>query len=942
MYSIYAGDLCIYTDSFNIEDREVIDPKLSLEANTAGSLTFSLTPDNVGYSQITRLDTDILVTKDNKVIWSGRVLSDSTDFFNIRTFTCEGDLAFLNDTIQPQEEYDDVSIAEFLDILLGVHNQKVGSNRMLVRGAVTVTDPGDSSYQFTNYESTLECVNDKLVNRFGGYLRTRYENGIRYLDYLAEGFSNTQTIEFGSNLLDFKSSLNATDYVTAVIPLGARLVDEEESGDQVGDLERYLTVASENDGSIVVNNSEAVEAHGWIERVVHWDDVEDPSILKSKAEQYLSETQFDTVTITLSAIDLHYLNTNYEDIELLDNVRVISRPHGMDRRFMVKKLDIPLDRPEDTKFQLGDTVKTTLTSVNNAVNSEILKKIEELPKEKTILDIAKSNAAAIMDLATNGYITITKDDNGSEALYISDTQDLSQATKYWRWNVNGLAYYNRAVDGVGNPRIAMTMDGAISADFMTTGTMRVSNALKIISPKVGNRYLFTVDQNGAQLYNSKILIDTTDGNRFLIDPSGGLLFGPTSSFHVTDAGQIVIDDQDELLFFVDDNGNLKLKGALVGASATLEDAINVNDNFIVDHDGNVQLNGNILWGVDTSPVKALYARTELSKPNAEYSSYYSSSEANWHRTLDSDHDFYVSYNYSGGRYDAWTDPLRLQGEDGTPGSDASVTRDNIVDAFRRSIDEDGIYYDDDTDSLAIRATYIRGGVIDTDEGVYLGTSDYSGDPLIGFTVAEGDNGDDTTTGAKIYANGVDGYPYLFVSGSGIAAWTNEDEQIYMGDGAGVHCCMPLTMGYSGDIEDLANEGNHILAGLIMAFSVEAEEVITPSDRHLKRDISYDYDNYERFFNGLRPVSYNYTNDKSFTPKRLGFIAQDVEDALYSAGLTRNDFNGLGEKKKDDDTYFTLSYLDFVPLNTHMIQKLQSKVEALEQRITDLESRLDRS
>ena len=238
MYSIYAGDLCIYTDSFNIEDREVIDPKLSLEANTAGSLTFSLTPDNVGYSQITRLDTDILVTKDNKVIWSGRVLSDSTDFFNIRTFTCEGDLAFLNDTIQPQEEYDDVSIAEFLDILLGVHNQKVGSNRMLVRGAVTVTDPGDSSYQFTNYESTLECVNDKLVNRFGGYLRTRYENGIRYLDYLASSpRTNSQIIRLGENLLDLSIGLDTEELATVIIPLGATLETQSIEG-----LDERLTI----------------------------------------------------------------------------------------------------------------------------------------------------------------------------------------------------------------------------------------------------------------------------------------------------------------------------------------------------------------------------------------------------------------------------------------------------------------------------------------------------------------------------------------------------------------------------------------------------------------------------------------------------------------------------------------------------------------------------
>lgn len=59
---------------------------------------------------------------------------------------------------------------------------------------------------------------------------------------------------------------------------------------------------------------------------------------------------------------------------------MISRPHGLDRVFPVTKLEIPLDSPENTQFTLGDTVQTSLTSVNNQISAAILEKIEGLPK----------------------------------------------------------------------------------------------------------------------------------------------------------------------------------------------------------------------------------------------------------------------------------------------------------------------------------------------------------------------------------------------------------------------------------------------------------------------------------------------------------------------------------------------------------------------------------
>ena len=84
MYKVYADGICVYDDSFIMEDQIISTPKLVLEDNSAGSFEMILPPTNVAYELIERFSTNIQVLKDNKEIWSGRVLSDSFDFWKNR------------------------------------------------------------------------------------------------------------------------------------------------------------------------------------------------------------------------------------------------------------------------------------------------------------------------------------------------------------------------------------------------------------------------------------------------------------------------------------------------------------------------------------------------------------------------------------------------------------------------------------------------------------------------------------------------------------------------------------------------------------------------------------------------------------------------------------------------------------------------------------------
>ena len=605
MYSIYADGVCIYSDVFALESMKVLSPKLVLEDNGAGSLSMKLPPMNVGYESIIRMITDISVQKDGEEIWAGRVLSESKDFWNNRDLYCEGEMAFFNDSSQPPAEYRGLSVRAYLERLIAVHNSTVAANRQFSLGAVTVVDKNFPIY-YTNYEKTMEILNT-LVEQYGGHLRVRKVNGVRYLDYLAE-YPDTcsQVIQFGSNLIDFTRKWDSTEFATVIVPLGNRLEDSP-----IEALDAYLTVESVNRGSMYVQSNEAVAAYGWIEKTVTWDDVSDPAVLLEKAKTYLTDIQFDNLELELSALDLHYLDVKTEAVKLLDEIRVISRPHGLDRMFPVKKLDIPLDNPEQTQFTLGDAVKTSLTSVNNQTSAAILQKIEALPKAHSILKEAKENATQIMNMATTGYITITKDQYGSETLYISNVRDYTKADKLWKWNMNGLGYSN---DGGKTFGLAITMDGSIVADYITTGVLNADVIRAGVLKDYGGN--FSLDFETGKLTMKKGSINIGNGN-FTVDEDGnlfarrGTFAGTLSGAKGTFGGQLVAASGDfkgvvQASDFLDRYGRSMMSGDKFASDyldlygLTIRNKNTGAITFAVSSTGVITINGNVTMGAGSS------------------------------------------------------------------------------------------------------------------------------------------------------------------------------------------------------------------------------------------------------------------------------------------------------------------------------------------------------
>ena len=98
------------------------------------------------------------------------------------------------------------------------------------------------------------------------------------------------------------------------------------------------------------------------------------------------------------------------------------------------------------------------------------KKYVEKQKEETTtaLEQAIINATQLITGNQGGYIVMSPSEKPQE-IFIMDTPDMTTARKVWRWNLSGLGYSSTGINGPF--ALAMTMDGAVVADFITTGVL---------------------------------------------------------------------------------------------------------------------------------------------------------------------------------------------------------------------------------------------------------------------------------------------------------------------------------------------------------------------------------------------------------------------------------------------------------------------------------------
>ena len=437
---------------------KMVDPVVELEENTAGTFSFSLPYGNAGNTNsgftIDPGSDEIALYQKNEngtdvEIWRGFFLESKGDFWKSGEYECLGELAYLGDSLQEATTYtydsNTTNYPElYLTALINIHNEKMtalgATNKLFTVGRVTVSADNTAAHivkyvnttKFTTSASdnTFDCIK-QLISSCGGHLEVRRENGTRYLDYLKDYSTSEQSIDFGTNLIDYEHSLDLTNLVTVLYPYGeSETITDEITGttsrvarniSSINNGRKYITLDD------VFPNEGLMDRYGVREGTVVFSNVTTIENIYNLGVKYLQNiyNMLSEEVIACKAVDMAYTNTengetNVPPIRFLQRVKVTSRPHGLvNKYFPVTKMSIPLSAPENAVYTMaigatGITQLSTTVTDHGKEQDKIEETVGDLGGE--IDDIKGEETIKGVDPTSDwviGKVTIGKDSSTS-------------------------------------------------------------------------------------------------------------------------------------------------------------------------------------------------------------------------------------------------------------------------------------------------------------------------------------------------------------------------------------------------------------------------------------------------------------------------------------------------------------------------------------------------
>ena len=232
LFRVYVDGKLFYHPHFS--RLAITQAQVKEDAENIDSLILSAPYNHPYLKDMKPMSSEIVCKKGENTVFEGRALDDGIDFYNTHTWTCESALAYLKDSMQPPYSYKG-NLKGLLELFLTEHNKRVEKKKQFHIGNVTVKDNNDYiSYSSSEYSVTLDAIQEKLMKTHGGYLQVRYTREGKMLDYL-EDFTafSLQKVEYGKNLLDVKITQDHTERITVLIPLGAKIKETDEDGNDV-------------------------------------------------------------------------------------------------------------------------------------------------------------------------------------------------------------------------------------------------------------------------------------------------------------------------------------------------------------------------------------------------------------------------------------------------------------------------------------------------------------------------------------------------------------------------------------------------------------------------------------------------------------------------------------------------------------------------------------
>lgn len=383
MYKVKVDEkLLCFTGSVNGMEY-VTDPDVKLVVNGVDSFSFAIYPQHPLYKEITCKVSRVKIWRDSKLLFYGEVTGYSQEMYGIRTYDCEGALAWLND-LHFAYAISGATPKEVLYWYIKLYNQKLrDKSKSFELGTVTVhkalTQSGTEGTIARSsgvYPSFWEEIQDKLLDSFGGILRVRYvgsDTCAGYIDWLAipDG-TCTQDVRYAKNLLNCDWTYDCTALATAVVPLGkrkdssgdneVRLTIDKADDDDATFMIQYMTGTDDlvKSGNMVYSKSR-MEKYGLIQQAVTFDDITDAGTLAYQGAVWLRQNGKAASTIRAEAIDLADIDESVEHFTHGDYVRTKLPGDSAESLFPITAIEIPIAAPENAKLTVG-TQESGITS----------------------------------------------------------------------------------------------------------------------------------------------------------------------------------------------------------------------------------------------------------------------------------------------------------------------------------------------------------------------------------------------------------------------------------------------------------------------------------------------------------------------------------------------------------------------------------------------------
>lgn len=293
--------------------------------------------------------------------------------------------------------------------------------------------------------------------------------------YLHRGKDNGVVIEYGKNLKDLKQESNIAECYTHLMPYAVYTVQDESGNSE----EKCVYLAEK---VIPLTESEDIGHYkafimDFSDRFGDNEEITEEK-LRAKATAYAAAADLGTpkVNITVSFVQLwqteEYKNiAPLERVKLCDTVTVRFSKLGVAATSKVIKTVYNSLQEKYESVTLGDAKSSFANTINKQQEAiqEIKSSVKKGQAEATEqLKKAIANATSLITGHSGGYVVLNPAEKPQEIL-ILDAPTIDEAVNVWRWNSGGLGYSSTGYNG--EYSLAMTMDGAIVADFISAGIL---------------------------------------------------------------------------------------------------------------------------------------------------------------------------------------------------------------------------------------------------------------------------------------------------------------------------------------------------------------------------------------------------------------------------------------------------------------------------------------